>query len=220
LSALEDRYRAALLTGAKTLGIDVGDTLADAMTAHYALVVKWGSRINLTSVTDPEEAASLHGIDSLLFLEPLAKRTGSCVDVGSGAGFPGLILALARPDLKITLLEPRRKRASFLRVALAELSRADVGVVEGKLEERSAGVTPPFPADLVLSRATIPPLDLIERSGGRVSPGGLLIITSGAGAPEPPAIASAAKQAGLRHETRVLRTLPTGETRILDVLSA
>lgn len=216
----EQRYRAALLAGARGLQIEVSDALADAITAHYALVAKWAPKMNLTSVTDPEEAASLHGVDSLLFLEHLAGRTGTLIDVGSGAGFPGLILALARPDLKITLLEPRRKRASFLRVALAELSRPDVGVVEGKLEERSAGVTPPFPADLVLSRATIPPLDLIERSGGRVSPGGLLIITSGAGAPEAPAIASAAKQAGLRHETRVLRTLPTGETRILDVLSA
>jgi 16S rRNA (guanine527-N7)-methyltransferase len=211
------RYRDALIAGARALSIPVSAELAEAMTAHYALVVKWAARINLTSVTDPEQAASIHGVDSLLFLEHLPEGTGRCVDVGSGAGFPGLVVALARPDLSITLLEPRRKRTSFLRVALAELGRADVAVIEGKLEEVSAGVAQPFPCDVILSRATIPPLDLIERSGPRLTAGGRVIATSGSGAPPVSALRDASKAAGLVHAGRAERLLPTGETRILDV---
>lgn len=185
------------------------------MTAHYALVVKWAARMNLTTVTDPASAASIHGVDSLLFLEHLIDRTGaSAVDIGSGAGFPGLVLALARPDLKMTLVEPKRKRASFLRVALAELRRPDVAVVEARLEDPIAA----FPTELLLSRATIPPLALIERSPEKLRPGGRLIITSGAGAPPLPAIVAACERVGLRHQRRVERALPSGETRIFEVI--
>lgn len=202
-------YREALIAGARSLSIDVSPSLADAMTAHYALVVKWAARINLTTVIDPVEAASIHGVDSLLFLEHLIE--GTCLDIGSGAGFPGLVIALARPDLKITLLEPKRKRASFLRVALAELSRADVAVVEGRFEDAGA-------FDQLISRATIPPLDLIRGSAAKLSPGGRLILTSGAGAPTPEAVAAAAGEVGLHPLRRTQRVLPTGETRILDVI--
>jgi 16S rRNA (guanine527-N7)-methyltransferase len=145
-----------------------------------------------------------------LFLEHLTK--GSCVDIGSGAGFPGLVLALARPELDMTLLEPKRKRASFLRVALAELQRADVKVVEARLEDLAGAF------DLVISRATIPPLDLIPLSVSKLAPGGRMIITSGAGAPSVEAIVEAALRAGLRHRVRTERVLPTGQKRILDVV--
>ena len=82
-------YRTALIAGAEKLSIEVYPALADAITAHYALVVKWASRMNLTTVTEPARAASVHGVDSLLFLDHLADRPGAvCLDIGSGAGFP------------------------------------------------------------------------------------------------------------------------------------
>jgi 16S rRNA (guanine527-N7)-methyltransferase len=213
-----EAYRDALVRGAVQLAIPLPDPLADAMSAHYALVRKWAERINLTTILDPQAAASRHGVDSLLFVAHLPKRTGvQCVDVGSGAGFPGLVVALARPDLSITLLEPKRKRASFLRVALAELGRNDVAVVEGRLDEPGARIAGPFPTEVIMSRATIPPLDLVERSGPRLLPGGRIIVTSGQGAPEVAAMKRAADRAGLAHQERFERKLPTGESRIIDV---
>jgi 16S rRNA (guanine527-N7)-methyltransferase len=207
-------YRDALIEGARRIGLTVSEELADAMTLHHDLVVKWAAKTNLTTVTDPVESASLHGVDSLLFLEHLPERSGArVVDVGSGAGFPGVVVALGRPDLSITLLEPKRKKVSFLNVVLAELGRNDVKVVEARLEDAKI-----FPTDVVISRATIPPLDLIQRSGPLLASGGRLIVTAGAGAPPLEEIKKAGENAGLVHVRRTESKLPTGETRIFDVL--
>ena len=124
----------------------------------------------------------------------------------AGAAFSaGIVLAFARPALRMTLLEPKRKRASFLRVALAELHCSDVQVVEGRLEAEAES-DGPWPADLIVSRATIPPLDLISRSGSRLSSGGRLIVTSGAGVPALTDVREAGRLAGLVHVERCERT--------------
>lgn len=218
-------YRDALVSGARTLdlGIEI-ETIADAMALHYALVVRWASRINLTALTDPLAAANLHGLDSLLFASLLPDAALAVTDVGSGAGFPGIVVALARPRLRMTLLEPTRKRASFLRVALADLGRADVAVVEGRLEPEESKRRAPegsraWPADVIISRATIPPSELIRRGAARLSPGGKIVTTSGRGAPAGEALAGEARAYGLIHEGRHRFTLPGGHTRILDVFA-
>ncbi|MBK6685165.1 MAG: 16S rRNA (guanine(527)-N(7))-methyltransferase RsmG [Deltaproteobacteria bacterium] len=219
-------YRDTLLAGAARLGLEVSDSLADGMERHFALVAKWAERINLTTVTEPRLAASRHGLDCLLFtaMIPLS-ASWNTVDVGSGAGFPGIVLALARPTLELTLLEPIRKRTSFLRVALAELHLDRVRVVEGKLDPpglkppvTAPRSTPVWPADLIISRATIPPLELIPLAAPRLSPGGQLILTSGSGAPPPSELARAAEVAGLVPVERREFRLDADETRILDRL--
>jgi 16S rRNA (guanine527-N7)-methyltransferase len=221
-----DVHRGALIEGARSLGIEVGDALADAMTLHYELVARWAERMNLTAIKEPVASAHLHGLDSLLFAEVLGDAPSlagrRAVDVGSGAGFPGLIVALARPELAMTLLEPIRKRASFLRVALADLGRADVAVLEGKLEAPAPNVrpSPPWPADIILSRATVPPLELIALAAPRLKPGGSLVLSGGRGAPSTDEISEAGEQAGLVHQRRRDFVLPGGELRVLDVLAS
>lgn len=217
-------YREALVAGAAKVGLKLDPALADQMSLHYGLVLRWAERINLTAVKDPIPAAGLHGIDSLFFAKLIDPDERSrAVDVGSGAGFPGIVVALARPSLRMTLLEPARKKASFLRVALAELGLDQVRVVEERLElgERRAAVgpgKPVWPADLILSRATIPPIALIARAAKKLSPGGRLILTGGSGVPPLETLQRAAGEAGLSHEARHAFVLPAGETRILDVL--
>ena len=212
-------YLEALLEGAAEIGLSVTPELAARLAQHQALVVRWASKMNLTTVVDPEEAARLHGLDSLLIAELVDPAdTSRAVDVGSGAGFPGLVVALARPALRMRLLEPARKRASFLRVALADLRRPDVTVEEGRLDSLPPGARPPWDADLILSRATIPPLELIPTAAPYLAPGGRLVLTSGAGAPPIEAIRAAAAAAGLIHLERVSRRLPRGESRVLDLL--
>jgi 16S rRNA (guanine527-N7)-methyltransferase len=218
-----DAYRSALVAGAESLGLRIAPDLADAMSLHFSLVVKWAARINLTAITDPVEGAHLHGLDSLLFAEVLGPTDSlaglSAVDVGSGAGFPGLVVALARPAMKMTLLEPIRKRASFLRVALSELARPDVAVVEGKLKAGPKGNLASWPADVILSRATLPPPELIALAADRLASNGRLILSGGRGAPSEEEIATAASGTGLIHRARRTFTLPGGELRVLDTLA-
>lgn len=224
---MSSAYREVLLAGAERLGIEVDVALADGLERHFDLVCKWAERINLTTVTEPRLAASRHGLDCLLFTAMIpADASWKTVDVGSGAGFPGVVLALARPRLDLTLLEPIRKRTSFLRVALAELRLDRVRVIEGKLE--APGQPPPslppraaplWPAELIVSRATIPPLQLIPLAGPRLAPGGSLILTSGAGAPDPNQLRRVAALAGLVPVERREYRLDGDETRILDRLT-
>jgi 16S rRNA (guanine527-N7)-methyltransferase len=195
----------------------IDDALADQMTAHHALLSRWAEKINLTAIKDPVRAAELHGLDSLLFAELIdPSEESKTVDVGSGAGFPGIVVLLARPKLRMTLMEPSRKRASFLRVALAELHRPDVSVIEARLEVGSKGE--PWPADLILSRATVPPRDLIVRASRVLSPRGRLLMTQGAGAIELDELRSRASAAGFAHDVRLERVLPGGVMRRLDSL--
>ena len=108
--AQRDQFLSALASGARLLGIDVSDPIAASLAAHYTLLIKWAAKMNLTAITDPVEAAHLHALDSLLFAELIDRDDRSrTVDVGSGAGFPGIPLALVRPLLDMTLLEPIRR---------------------------------------------------------------------------------------------------------------
>jgi 16S rRNA (guanine527-N7)-methyltransferase len=132
--------------------------VVDGCVAHFALLVRWNRTHNLTRITDPGEAAVRHYLDSVLPVwlhraETLgANRTQAeawtpWMDIGSGAGFPGLVAALLDPALPVVLVEPSRKRASFLRVAAGELGLAHVRV---ETPEAARGHTSPW----VMSRAT------------------------------------------------------------------
>lgn len=212
-------YVSALEAAAAQTGIPLMEGLAPRLAAHQALVDKWARRINLTTVTDPRAAAVKHGLDCLLFTRfvPEGDETPT-VDVGSGGGYPGLVLALARPSTPLFLLEPIRKRCSFLRTAAAELGLSNVRVIEGRLAPAEAGPPAariPWPVGRIVSRATIPPLDLVPLAAPFLAPGGALLVTGGQGAPEVEALRAVAP-AGLRHVERHAFTLPGAITRVLD----
>lgn len=216
-SSDRDRFERALAEGIGALGLQVPDHAVGALGQHYALLVRWAQRMNLTAVTDPVMAAHRHGLDCLLFADNVDGDADlEAVDVGSGAGFPGIALAVARPRLRMTLLEPIRKRTSFLRVVIAELDLTNVRVVDGKLAAPLGGR--PWPADLIVSRATIPPLALIPLAAPALRPGGRLILTGGQGIPPESSMAARAAAAGLVFERRRGYVLPDGSSRWLDVL--
>ena len=203
-------FRSALISGAQAMGIQVSPEVVEGLEAHHLLMLKWGAKINLTSVKDPVAAAYRHGLDSLLFAELIPPEDEALtLDVGSGAGFPGIPLALARPDLRLTLLEPLRKRASFLRTVLADLGLKKVQVEEAKLEAIDTSW------ELIVSRATLAPAKLAQAAAPRLLPGGRLIVTAG-GDPEDPAVLTADTE--LVHRTRQKYQLPDGALRCLDVL--
>lgn len=98
----------------------------DCLYAHYSLLRRWNVRLNLTRVVDLKEAAERHYGESLRLTSHLPETTRSVVDVGSGAGFPGIPLAVARPDIQVALLEGDQRKAAFLREASDGLANVKV----------------------------------------------------------------------------------------------
>lgn len=101
------------------MGLELGTSEVEALWAHYELLIHWNRRINLTSVRAPREIVERHFGESL-FLAARMPEMGSVVDVGSGAGFPGLPLAVVRRGLKVTLVESVGKKTAFLRECARE----------------------------------------------------------------------------------------------------
>lgn len=139
--------RSKLEVGAQQLGLDLPVAVIDKLLAYLELLVKWNKVHNLTAVRDPEEMVTLHLLDSLSVLPHVP--TGRLLDVGSGAGLPGIILAICRPDLQVTTIDAVQKKASFMRQAKAELQIDNLQVVAGRVEQ----LKPELPFDTVISRA-------------------------------------------------------------------
>jgi 16S rRNA (guanine527-N7)-methyltransferase len=135
-----------------------------ALGTFTAALTEWGARMNLVGSTDPA-AIARHIADSLAAAEHLPEAC-SVVDLGSGAGFPGIPIALARPDLRMTLVEIREKRLAFLRHAVRELGLA--------IEVRAASIesTPADPFDFALLRAVAKPARSLELGLRWLAPAG------------------------------------------------
>ena len=108
-----------LIEKAARYGIDAAP-VADALDRYAELLVEYNKKVNLTAITEPEGIEDRHFIDSLLLAAQPEVR-GRVVDVGTGAGFPGIVLKLFRPEIGLTLMEPTGKRVDFLKYACAEL---------------------------------------------------------------------------------------------------
>ncbi|HSI28647.1 MAG TPA: 16S rRNA (guanine(527)-N(7))-methyltransferase RsmG [Methylophilus sp.] len=142
-------YASQLAAGVEALGLAsvVSEEMQEKCLAYIALLQKWNKVYNLTAVRDPQEMVSLHILDSLSVLPHI--QSGRLLDVGSGGGLPGLIIAITRPDVQITTIDTVQKKAIFMRQVKAELGLANVEVVHGRVETYQ----PPLPFDQVISRA-------------------------------------------------------------------
>lgn len=164
-----------LVRGLAALQQPLPEGLADQLLAYLALLEKWNQAINLTAIRDRERMVSQHLLDSLSVLPALRDSDRRLADIGTGAGLPGIPLALARPDLAVTLVEPNQKRVAFLRQAKADLGLANVQVVGKRVED--SGLEPEF--DVVISRAFADLPDFVRAARGLVAPGGRLLAMKG-----------------------------------------
>jgi len=131
----DDRFRSALQQIMKEFGI--GPLSVDQLTKlsqHYSLLCNWNRRINLTRITDPEESARVHYAESLLG-RTLVGDSKTLLDIGSGAGFPGVPLAVACPALRVTALEANQKKSLFLKEAKDALRLSNLSVATARIEE-------------------------------------------------------------------------------------
>ncbi len=154
-------------------GVAVTPDAARRLEAYREILIDWNTRMDLTSVSE-EDMAARHFLDSLAPLAtPLIGEGASLIDVGTGAGFPGLALAAARPDLTVTLLDAQEKRCKFLRFVVEQLKIGNARVLCGRAElaARDAGLRESF--DFAAARAVAPANVLCEyllpfvRVGGR-----------------------------------------------------
>ena len=162
-----------LADGMAALGIKLPAPAHDRLLQYLALLEKWNSTYNLTAVRDPEKMVSHHLLDSLAVLPYLG--TGPLLDVGSGAGLPGIPIAVARPHLAVTLLDAVHKKAAFLRQAKSELKLANVEVVCERVERWA----PARRFATVISRALCELGEFIVLAARLVAPGGLLAAMKG-----------------------------------------
>ena len=154
-------------------GILLDEETCQRLNAYHALLLEWNARMDLTNVPENEMALRHYG-DSLLPLDRDVwfPRGASLIDVGSGAGFPGLPLAIARPDLRVTLLDSQRKRCDFLKAVADELKLSNVAVLHARAED-AARMALRESFDLAVARAVAPLNVLCEyllpfvRLGGR-----------------------------------------------------
>ena len=160
--------------GLRAMDIPLDAPAQDRLVAYLQLIAKWNKVHNLTAVREPGQMVVLHLLDSLSVLPHLAGAK-TILDVGTGAGLPGIPLAIARPDLPVTLLDSSHKKAAFLRQAKAELALGNVEVACERVENWH----PPAPFDIVVSRAFAELADFVVQAGHLVAPGGAMLAMKG-----------------------------------------
>ena len=161
------------------LALDVPNAARQQLVTWLDLVVAWSERVDLTAARDPETLADLLLADAALLAS--TQLTGSVIDVGSGVGAPAIPLAILAPALSLTLVEPRERRAAFLRTSCGALERPDIRLLRMRSMEVEAAV-----ADVALSRATLPP-PLWLREGARLAQRAVWVLL---GQDEPPTLPS------------------------------
>lgn len=156
-----ERLAPALLRAAKRfshadLGLQPAPAWLEPVSAYLDQIVAWNRRMDLTAARSPEELVDLTIADAAI-VAAASEPGGAWIDVGSGAGAPGLILALMRPQLTMVLVEPRDRRVAFLRSVIGRLGLANV-----RVERKRSDALGPGQWDSAISRATLPPQQWLE----------------------------------------------------------
>ena len=145
---------------------------------YLALMNKWNGVYNLTSLRDPLQMVTHHLLDSLAAV-PAFKDAKNVLDVGAGGGLPGIVLAIARPDMNVSLIDTVHKKTAFLTQVKAELGLKNVTVYTMKVQDLKAG-----PFDVITSRAFADLSDFVNWSGHLLAEGGQFIALKGTAPPE------------------------------------
>ena len=166
-----------LRDGLGTLGLELSAGMQSSLLGYVELLKKWNKTYNLTAIRDESEMITQHLLDSLSLLPAMQESALAgrrWADVGSGAGLPGIPLAIARPDLHMTLIEAVEKKSAFQRQAKIELGLSNVTVACGRVEEMSGGLF-----DAVVSRAFAELASFVELAGHLLAPNGRLYAMKG-----------------------------------------
>lgn len=141
-----------IVKGTEQLGLPLNDTQVNQLMEYARLLVEWNEKINLTAITDDEGIATKHFLDSLTAINTGCVK-GKVIDVGTGAGFPGLVLKIANPEIKLTLLDSLNKRINVLKDISEKLDINDIEFVHSRAEDGGKNRLYRGKFDTVVSRA-------------------------------------------------------------------
>ncbi len=161
--------------GAANMGIDLPESVFANMALYWERVIETNTTLNLTRIVKEEEACNMHFLDSLAPLQcgfDMIGEGATVLDVGTGAGFPGVPIALARPDVSMTLIDARRKRVDFIAKALSDIEPA-VRLLHCRAEDMKDCF------DVVLARAVASGSELVRLLLPLVKPGGIALLWKG-----------------------------------------
>lgn len=184
---------------------EMDPTLADRFGAYLSLLIQWNVKMNLTAIRDEEGILSRHFIESIACAHAVPEGVKTLLDFGSGGGFPGIPIALCRPELEVTLAESQGKKAAFLQQALRT-----VGVKAAVYGRRAETLVTTF--DCVVMRAVDDMEHAVGIASDLVAPGGWLLLMTTRGE-----MASSMSAAGDRFEWRPCVALPEGSERMVAI---
>lgn len=172
--------KSLLLESAQALGIALSEAQTDQFMQYLSLLLEWNEKMNLTAITDPVEVVQKHFIDCISVLPHLDLQGGeTMIDVGTGAGFPGVPLKIANPALQVTLLDALQKRLTFLDTLTQSLDLYDVTLVHSRAEDGGQNPDLREQFDLCVSRAVANLAVLLEYCLPFVKVGGKLAALKG-----------------------------------------
>lgn len=160
--------------GLKELSLPVRSEQVRAFMTYLEELKRWNRAYNLTSIRKDEDIIIKHFLDSLLYLKALPEGNIVVMDVGSGAGFPGIPLKIVRPEIRLYLVEPSRKKAGFLIHMVKTLRLEDTEVIEKRIEDVSG-----IEVDVALTRALFDIWDFYKKAYHLLKEGGRLILSKG-----------------------------------------
>jgi 16S rRNA (guanine527-N7)-methyltransferase len=163
-----------LATGIQEMALNVSPAQQEQLMDYLGLMFKWNAVYNLTSLRDPQQMVTHHLLDSLAAV-PAFQDAKNVLDVGSGGGLPGIVLAIVRPDMKVSMIDTVHKKTAFLTQVKAELGLANVTVYTMRVEQLQ--VSDKF--DVITSRAFADLSDFVNWSGHLLAEGGRYIALKG-----------------------------------------
>ena len=166
---------AKLISAAQSLGVILDAYQARQLTDYLQLIQKWTKVYNLTAVRDPAEMMTHHLLDSLAAVAPLRRQMtrGTLLDVGSGAGLPGVVIAVCCPEVAVTCVDTVAKKATFIKQVALELKLPNLTGLHARVE----GITQPF--DVICSRAFASLSDFTKWSAKALAPQGVWMAMKG-----------------------------------------
>ncbi|WP_169788858.1 16S rRNA (guanine(527)-N(7))-methyltransferase RsmG [Vulgatibacter incomptus] len=209
---VEIALKAVVDEARRSFGVEVGPEALDKLAAFVTELLKWNRKINLTAIEDPAAVAELHVLDSLAIGRHVPDGA-KLLDVGTGGGFPGIPLAIVRPDVECLLVDRTEKKVLFLKTVIARLGLRNARAAHLRIEgdPASEGIAP---SDVVVSRAFAAPGEWLALAKPYVRPGGLAIAMLGS---EEPAISELEADLGVSPGAIAMERyrLPSGARRAL-----
>lgn len=193
-------------------GIEINDKIIDRLNKYGNLLLEWNEKINLTAITEPEDVLYKHFYDCILFFKNVyVPQNAKIIDVGTGAGFPGLVLKIVRDDLEVTLLDSLNKRITFLNDVIDKLGLKKITAVHSRAEDGGKNPLYREKFDISCARAVAAMPVLLEYCTPFVKVGGQFVSMKGPTATDEVALCNnAMKQLGVQKPTIICETL-TGE---------